>query len=473
MINYCANYNKAVRKAVEVLEDYEIPQAPVDLDLIFDALSREISLFTYGEYMKLSGWTRQEVINHFDSELGVCCYKRTTNQYVILYNETKSDPFIHFTLAHELGHIFLDHHQVAGTEILNRSFLTQEQYDEYEKEANCFARNLLSPAPLAWTVIEEGKSRNQNIDIQNAFDITESAANVRINFIRRDLRDYTDPMKQLICKIFIRYRKRCCRCRSLVPMGAKYCVICGNKRIGKSLRYNPLPPDIAANKNGFFYACPRCGNQDLDEHSRYCMICGLPLFNYCSGHGQDGKTHKRHLNRSFARYCEECGAETFYGHLDIKIRMKDSEVKYTDGVDYNENTLRVNVCPVCGNDEFGSNAEYCRICGTNLYNKCEGEADQDINGNIIYLNQHANPSNARYCEICGKPTYFSQRKILPTYQVYLQRQEEEDARFMALALEEEENISYEAEPPQAYIEDTPPFSDIPEFLEDAQKLPFD
>ena len=72
MINYCANYNKAVRKAVEVLEDYEIPQAPVDLDLIFDALSREISLFTYGGCMDFCGWCREVVFKLFVSELGVC-----------------------------------------------------------------------------------------------------------------------------------------------------------------------------------------------------------------------------------------------------------------------------------------------------------------------------------------------------------------------------------------------------------------
>ena len=420
---YFANYAKAVKTAVEVLEDYEIPQAPVDLQIIFNALCREISLVTYGQFMASTGKSFDEVVQFFDSSLGACCYNYQTSQYIIFYNDSMSREVNRFTLAHELGHIFLEHHQKAGTEILNRTFISKPQYKEYENEANAFARNLLSPAPLAWIAIDEGKSRTQNYDIEMAFDISGSASNVRVNMLRRDLRDYNDEMKRKVHKLHLRYSHYCNLCKSRLPRIAKFCIVCGSTRIGKSIYFAPTPPLIPMDKYGFFVQCPCCGNKKMAEHSNYCMICGTPLKNPCLGISRDGKPHKKHINSSYAKFCEECGSRTLYNYRNIEIRMEESEMHYNDGVEYDEQTLRVKRCPVCNNDEFRDEAEFCRICGTNLYNKCEGEAEQDGYNGIYYTNQHPNPSNARFCEICGKPTYFFSEKILMDYKAYLQKAE--------------------------------------------------
>ena len=85
---------------------------------------------------------------------------------------------------------------------------------------------------------------------------------------------------------------------------------------------------------------------------------------------------------------------------------------YNDGVEYDAESLKVKICPVCQNEVFRPDAEYCIICGTSLYNNCEGEPDEGYNGERIYINIHKNPSNARYCEICGRPTYFFKNSIL-------------------------------------------------------------
>ena len=87
---YFSNYNKAVKTAVEVLEDYEIPQAPVDLQIIFNALCREIALITYSQFMENTGMAYDEVVQFFDSEMGACCYNHQTTQYIIYYNATFS-----------------------------------------------------------------------------------------------------------------------------------------------------------------------------------------------------------------------------------------------------------------------------------------------------------------------------------------------------------------------------------------------
>ncbi len=91
-------------------------------------------------------------------------------------------------------------------------------------------------------------------------------------------------------------------------------------------------------------------------------------------------------------------------------------IHYNDGVPYDESTMRVRQCPRCHNSDFSENAQYCRICGMDLYNRCDG-MEQDSYGNW-YENEnahHCNPSNARYCETCGRPTFFYEQKILCDY----------------------------------------------------------
>lgn len=263
-MTYWANYAPAVRTVVEVLEDYNIPQAPIDLNIIFEGLNRELAVKTYGDFMRKSDKTREFVISFFDSNLGTCCYNSDTAQYLIYYNEQNSDALNRFTLAHELGHIFLEHHIKAGTNILNHSFIPEEQYEEYEKEANVFARNLLSPAPLAWKVIDESKSKNQNYDIEFAFDVTSIAAGVSVNMIGRDLRDYSPEIRKKVSKIKILYHKHCNKRKSWLPTSTNYCIFCGNSRLSKSLWYKPFPEEIYADKNSFFIQCPTCGHDYHD-----------------------------------------------------------------------------------------------------------------------------------------------------------------------------------------------------------------
>lgn len=87
---------------------------------------------------------------------------------------------------------------------------------------------------------------------------------------------------------------------------------------------------------------------------------------------------------------------------------------YNDGFTMDENN-RVTECPQCGNEEFSSEAIFCRICGSVLYNSCEGEDIYDFNGNFDHKEVHNNPGNARFCETCGKPTSFFKLKYLKPF----------------------------------------------------------
>lgn len=100
-------------------------------------------------------------------------------------------------------------------------------------------------------------------------------------------------------------------------------------------------------------------------------------------------------------------------------------IEYNDGVPFDEETMRIEQCPRCHNRVFGKNAQFCRICGLNLCNLCDGGV-KDEHGEIWYSEerQHPNPSNARFCETCGRPTYFFNNGILCDFMKFKQ---EDDA----------------------------------------------
>ena len=406
------NYRLAAEKAVEVLEDYEITQAPIELKFIFEALSREIQLLTYHDYMRESGKTLEEAIADFDSELGVCMFEPSANRFLIYYNSGLSDEWCHFTLAHELGHIFLEHHNRAGTNKLSRSFVPQKIYDIYEKEANVFARHLLSPAPLAYSLYNE-RPRNIVQTFEIAFNITKLAARVRLDKLKRDIKDYSNSMIRAVQKIEIQCKPMCWGCKHLVPKGAKYCPFCGGSNILHFLWYKPIPDEIPANHAGVFRQCPRCNNNVISEDARYCIICGFPVRNLCLGNSRDGE----HINPSYAKYCVVCGNKTIMHKIDWKDEVGTS-MKYEDGVPFDSETMRVMECPLCHNEEFGDNAKFCRICGTDLYNYCDGLVFEDDGNGSYVKDRHPNPSNARFCEICGRPTCFGEKGILCNYESY-------------------------------------------------------
>ena len=122
-----------------------ITETPVNLSLILERYSNEIRSVMYSGFMRASVRSIGDVISFFNSDMGACAFEPLTNRFIIYYNDDLSAHWIRFTLAHELGHIFLEHHQKAGTDILGHTFIPKEDYEEYEKEANVFARNLLSP----------------------------------------------------------------------------------------------------------------------------------------------------------------------------------------------------------------------------------------------------------------------------------------------------------------------------------------
>lgn len=92
------------------------------------------------------------------------------NNIYIIYRDTEPIQRCRFTVAHELGHIFLGHTLVKDK--FSRKFDLSKP--EIETEADIFASRLLAPACVLW-----GLNLHTAEDISKVCDISLSAAQIR------------------------------------------------------------------------------------------------------------------------------------------------------------------------------------------------------------------------------------------------------------------------------------------------------
>ena len=155
------DYNRATNAAYEALSNYEgnFPQ----IDIFEIVLSyRNIRIHTYSDIAESNKIAIDEFVSTLaPSEYGFTIYDKENHRYLIFFNDTKIDTTIRFTIAHEFGHIVLEHQEDGKVE---------------DKEADCFARNLLCPVPIR---DELGLVTTE--DYCAAFDISSRAAKVAID----------------------------------------------------------------------------------------------------------------------------------------------------------------------------------------------------------------------------------------------------------------------------------------------------
>lgn len=153
-----SDYFKATNSAYDTLIKYKVFSFPVNPTRIIQQLDW-VALHTYYDLIERRGFSRVSFLDFFaSSEFGFTAKNKT--HYIIFYNEQKDQAIIRFTLAHELGHVILGH-TVDG--------------DKENKEANCFARNLLCPIPV---ITEMGL--HAEVQYVKAFNVSERMARCAI-----------------------------------------------------------------------------------------------------------------------------------------------------------------------------------------------------------------------------------------------------------------------------------------------------
>lgn len=188
------NYKKAQQTAYTLVEEYALlPNFifPISLRKIIENISN-IQLETYSQLAFLTNNPFDVISKELKSDEGTTIFDAINNRYVIAYNEKRSEHRIRFTIAHELGHIYLGH-------LLND--VPEKLYKTQETEANYFAKRLLVPQPLICKALQitNLKSLNRN-DISFIFDVSLDVATYSIQ-------NYNNlsfiPEDETMCKPFV------------------------------------------------------------------------------------------------------------------------------------------------------------------------------------------------------------------------------------------------------------------------------
>lgn len=155
------DYSKATNAAYETIIEYKAFSFPISPYKILNKMKR-VNLYTYEQLKHRFHFTEYP----FSSDHGLTIVDLKNNKRIVAYDSNKNYTTIRFTLAHELGHAVLNH---------------IEDGDIENKEANCFARNLLCPVPA----IEEMDLQSVS-DYQDFFDVSAPMAELSKIYLKND-----------------------------------------------------------------------------------------------------------------------------------------------------------------------------------------------------------------------------------------------------------------------------------------------
>lgn len=308
-------YRYATQQAEQFLIDENIRWLPIDPMKIATIHKWKIKSLTQllekQAGKKLSEWERMKALGTFSLiEQNAFVAKSETGRYTIIYNDFyyKKDRIL-FTLMHEIGHIVLKHlEEFEGTK-LSRGGLGDEEYNVLEKEADCFARNVLAP----FSVVVQLKNKS-NINNRKIFGMSKAAWNARIDLFEADARFMRPKTLVLLLQQFYDFVhiRECgiCKASYVSAKKCKYCPICGSQNIKWSVEGMKYPIHYQLDKNGKAKVCPRCENEELE--GSYCNICGTFTTNMCTATDFNGNPTCEKVAAGNARYCIDCGEKTTF-----------------------------------------------------------------------------------------------------------------------------------------------------------------
>lgn len=164
------DYSLATNKAYDLLIRFPDFSFPIPIFSLIRAFPGN-RLLPYSEASKKFNIPFDDFCKEVSSDYGFTIKDKNSSKNLIIYNDLKDETIVRFTLAHELGHYVL--HHTNDDDISN-------------KEANCFARNLLCPIPVI-----DALQLSSVREYTDTFWISEPAATVAIEFKDADLRNIT------------------------------------------------------------------------------------------------------------------------------------------------------------------------------------------------------------------------------------------------------------------------------------------
>lgn len=143
------------------------PHSNLALNMLEMDFDRDIYFETFENYVELTRISTEELTNFGRLDDGYTIKCGNTN--LILYHKTRNiSPRLNWTLAHEVGHIYLNHRKDSDIE---------------EVEAHWFAAELLMPIPIILNLCKG--MRVSNSVLEDLFCVSPNAALKRIDSLNR------------------------------------------------------------------------------------------------------------------------------------------------------------------------------------------------------------------------------------------------------------------------------------------------
>lgn len=225
-------------------------------------------------------------------------YLIAINQAQLLNGDRSKYPFVYsldrmlnFTIAHEIGHIVLNHFE------LEDQYKDEETKDLEDLEANEFAELLLMPEDLLFSCNYMSKA-----ELAEHFMVTEQTLLKRLNQL---LHDNEHPIKFSFC--------HACG-ESKISDNDQFCRVCGMP-LNSGEKQMKYADGYRLDNTGQVFRCPRYVNNDNFETCSHGNIYGFYLYN-------------SHLNTQFRvelvtdssyTYCSKCVPSATY-IIDIPFK---------------------------------------------------------------------------------------------------------------------------------------------------------
>ncbi len=284
-----ADYAKAAETAINVLRNSECRKIPVDLNAS-GIIGSNLRISTYSETAKLWGCSTEDVASVLGSLMGASV--KNQNNFIIYLNYNLSDGAIRFTCAHELGHYYMEHFE--------DSFEADKSadYTRKEREANCFARNLLMPVNLVKQVCKDFEVSEENIlRVSLLFGVSKAAAKARLDFAAADSKCLEKSDLSFLSEFGFSSDILCPECQK----PASYSSFCENCSSEITSGVIVVPGEKAYETHN----CIMCGERLGGE--AFCSFCGFPSANVCTNPAC------AEITDVGAVFCRKCGNVTVRG----------------------------------------------------------------------------------------------------------------------------------------------------------------
>lgn len=284
---------------------------------------KNVRLISFSKHMKRLNISYEDMKAYAKTKDAFTDYYVNEDMFYIYYNDLDlnivTSNRYRWNIAHELGHVLLNHHKNNSKTRVFRCALSDEEYDSLEEEADYFAQLLLVPhAALLGFHIENSNHIKIMCKISGPASRKRyyEYVNWRSHINAKD--EYDNRIFHYYYKFI--YKRQCKNCGTkLIQRYGKYCPICGQKTLewgDGTMLYEKLD----AYENGKLKECPTCKNEETNIDGSFCQICGEKLINHCSNYNCENDTPLP----SNARYCPICGSPSTFCNEGI---LKDWNYK--------------------------------------------------------------------------------------------------------------------------------------------------